>query len=263
MFTKSLLFLLGFVGMFAVLFALIPGEFFAVSIDSSAGIPLEVVELFTVSNVSVYDTGGQDNMTYEYSSLSNTPPDWNVSGTSDDFLEVNWSLVAAGAKTLQLLHATQHTFPWTWYTSHYMNLYDVNRERIGGAILTVIQRQTLIDEWDSDANASFFYARCDHLDASIGFTIHNNSRDATIGAAWDNNEIDYSLSYEWNFNASSINAATLLLQLLTFQNPDLGVPGDFGTVLNLSIAIPFTVIVIVAIIKLIQSVIPTIRGVDD
>lgn len=269
MFTKSILFVFVFIGMFAVLFAAIPGDFFAAQsdyIESSSGMDKEVAEQLTLVNLTVYDVGGQDNMTYEYSSLedSPSPPSWLITGTTDDFLEVWWGNDPMFGKSIQLRHATRNHIPWEWYGYHMLDMSFANgTETPLHAGFYPLEKQEIEAGWDSEKNVSAFYGECVHTYSSIAFTIHNTTRDATIGEAWDNNEIDYVLSYEKNWNATNINAMTLLGQLLTFQNPNLGVPGFMGTVMNYSIAFPFWVITAVAIIKLIQSILPFIKGVDE
>lgn len=267
MFTKTLLFFFCFVGMFAVLFAAIPSEYFyAGSYESSSGVDKEVAEYLSLANVTVYDTGKQDNMTFDYTSLedSPSPPNYLIAGTTDDFCEVWWASVV-GVKGIQLRHAIRKTIPWLYYDYHQMDIYYANGSRIQELVFgeSTIFKSTIMAGWDASSGSSSFYGQCPHALFSVAFTIHNATRDATIGDAWDSGEIDYYLSYERNWNSTSINAATLLGQLLTFQNPNLGIPGLLGIVLNYSIALPFWVIAAVAIIKLVQSVIPMIRGVEE
>lgn len=268
MFTKTLIFSFCFIGLFTVLVAAIPQGFYEyqAELQSSAGIPPEVASRLELANLTVYDTGATDNMVWDYTSLldSPSPPNYLIAGTTDDFCEIWWSSVI-GTRALQLRHATRKTIPWVYYDYHQMQIYFKNGTRIPQMVVggSSIYKSTIDAAWDSSSNASAFYGECPHATFSVAFTIHNATRDATIGDAWDYGEMDYFLSYDRNWNATNISGITLLAQLMTFQNPDLGIPGFWGSVLNTMIAIPLWVIVAIALVKLIQSLIPFIRGVQE
>lgn len=272
MLTKTLLFCFCFVGLFSVVILAIPAQFFEhqAEIESSVGIAPEVAEQLSLANLTVYSTGGTDNMIYDYTSLDDAPgaPQYLLTGTTDDFIEIWWGNLVPQGKSLQIRHTIRKTIPWTYFEPHSMELYFSDWTQT--EMTSVETYYHFIDETELqyaqdhfDGNVSAFYAKDSTASVSIIFKIHNGTRDATITEAWNNNEVDYALSYDRNWNATSMNGASLLGQLISFSNPDLGVPGLPGIVLNVMIGIPLMVMVILAIIIIVQSVIPFIKGLSE
>lgn len=265
MFTRTLIFLFCFIGIFALLVALIPIGFIASPFSSSAGSTKTIASRFDMGNITVYNTRGTDNMTYPYGSLSDAPdpPQWLIPSTTDDFLEVWWAYGSPWGKMLQFRHSVRHYIPWIWYSYHFFAIYYADtRDLIEGGN-TIFNVDQLTTAWNDESNSSNFYLDCTHIYASVMIGIYNTSRDGSIEEAWINGEMTYAISYEKNWNATNINAFTLLASLIMFQAPDLGIGGIFGQILNLVIALPFWIITVIAIIKLIQSLIPWIKGVED
>lgn len=268
MFTKSLLFMFCFIGLFTVLIAGIPSGFYAAQTlpDTDAGANPETIQTLSMNNLTVYNTAGEDEMTYPYSSLedSPSPPNWLITGTTDDYVEVWWSVEPYVGPMLEIRHVQKNYFLGYgyWRLVDKLGVTYIN----GTAVSTnnvLITKAMLQAGWNSETNGSGFYAECPHTMTSVVFAIHNTTRDATISAAWDSGEIDYALSYERNWNATSLNAVNLLGQILTFRAPDFGIGGFAGLVVGELIRIPFTILAVVAAIKLIQSVLPWIKGIVD
>ena len=92
MFSKMLIYLFVVVGVFAVLFASIPGAFFVVPFSSSMGVSKEIAERFDVANVTIYGSVGGGNMTYQWSSYWNHPtaPEHQAGLPNGQYLEVWW-----------------------------------------------------------------------------------------------------------------------------------------------------------------------------
>jgi len=258
-FSKMAIFLFCTIGFFALLFSLIPPQFFVVSHDASIGVDKEIAEYFSASNVTMYSTSGHDNMTYEYSSYHDHPdyPQFPT-GASGEWLEVWWSsyiYLGIESKGIEFRHI--HEMFWWEELVDRLNFKGMDMSSVGIAIL----KNEMESYYDSEINGSAFYADCQHLSTSVIFGF-NQTTYSNISDAWDGGEISYVLSYEPNWNASSVSAATVVWQLLTFQNPDLGIEGDAGTILNFMIGAPFIVMTAILILLIIQSLVPFIRGID-
>lgn len=259
MFSKMLIYLFVVVGVFAVLFASIPGDFFEAAFSSSMGVDKEIAERFDVANVTVYGNTGGGNMTYQWSSYHDhsDAPQHQAGLPSGQYLEVWWADDPSWvAKSLQFRHTTEQ---WWGLAFHRMVIYYADGTLI--PFSNYIYAEYLETAWDDDANASVFLTRTPV--ASSYLIQYNQSKYSSITNAWDGGELNYFLSYEIDWNVTSINAFSLLGQLLTFQNPDLGITGPGGAMLNMLIAIPFWAMTVILIIKLIQSVIPLIGGIDE
>jgi len=85
----------------------------------------------------------------------------------------------------------------------------------------------------------------------------------TISESWDDGNMSFTVGFTYDWNQTNINAFDLLGQILFFQAPTLGVTGIVGTVLNAMIALPLWIMISIIALKLIQSVIPLIKGTDE
>jgi len=258
-FSKMAILLFCTIGCFALLFSLIPGELFKDSYEASLGEEKEIADYFSAANVTMYSVSGHDNMTYKYSSYHDHPeaPQFPT-GASGEWLEVWWgSYVYLGIEVqgIELRHI--HEMFWWLEVVDRLTIKSMDGSSLGIGIL----KTEMQSYYDSEINGTAFYADCQHLTTSVIFgfnqTTYNNITDA-----WDGGEIGYVLSYEPNWNASSVSAATVMWQLLTFQNPDLGIEGDAGTILNFLVAAPFMIMTAILILLVIQSLVPFIRGID-
>jgi len=264
MFSKMVIYIFCVVGFFAVLFSFIPGQFFEAAFSSSIGADKEVAERFAMANVTLYGNAGGQNMTYQYSSYWDDG-DWEAGLPTGHFLEVIWYDAGGNwpyGKSLELRHIQQNLY-WVDLL-HRLALtpktYDGTWEQ--APAYYIFHPNHLENSWSDDANASVFYAECNHLDVTILFE-YNQSEYNSITEAWNGGDLGYLLSYDVDWNSTNISAFTVLSKLLTFQNPDLGIPGDAGTIFNMAIAIPMWVMTAILIIILVQSVIPLIRGIPD
>lgn len=125
-----------------------------------------------------------------------------------------------------------------------------------------IRYQELNERWDTTLNSSYFpEMSCDHIFFSMFVFPTNES--LTIEESWFADELSIYASYDYHFNATNVNAWNVVFDLLAFQNPNLGVGGVAGTILNYVIAVPIWVITGLAVLKLVQSMIPFIKGVDE
>jgi hypothetical protein len=261
-FAKMLIFSFSLVGIFALLFASIPGDFFTASYDAALGQNSDIADRFNMANVTLYADTGSANMTHPYSSYHDEDPhQFNAGLPEDQYIEVYWGfyLYPYATKVIQFRHIQEVW--WGLNLIGFMKLTHANGEQVGDNPI-YIAKTDLLAGFDTDINGTAVYGTCNHAKFSTIFT-YNQSKYTSIGEAWDSDELGYYCSFEPDMNRTGVSAWTVLGQLLTFQNPDLGISGTAGNILNTLIAIPLWVVVAILIILLVQSMIPFISGLRD
>ena len=262
MLSKAILFSFAFLGMFSLLFVAIPSSFYANQAWAGGSYfrtDQQVASFFNAHNISVYASSFAHNLTYpEHVTVSGGLPAGNQ-------LEVTWETPSPAMHTrppyppyspfLWISHETQHWFLglFSWWT------YDLLSFTTKGAISrgTLIDKATLVSDFDATMNGTYYSARCnDGIQVNILYTSPN----ATIGDGWDYGHLAFLMSYELNATATSVNMFTLFSQVMTFQAPNLGVPGWFGSLLNSVVAIPIWAITLFLVYKLITGIAPWLSG---
>ena len=107
-------------------------------------------------------------------------------------------------------------------------------------------------------NASYFTMECEHL--TMNFVVHTYNSSWTLSESWDNGYLTVLASYEIDFDAMKPSAFTLIGQLITFKNPDFGLPGILGEIFNYSFGVAFWIIIAIIIYTLVTRLVPTIQG---
>jgi hypothetical protein len=251
MLSKILIFIFVFLGVFALFLALMPGELITSSFTPKY-INKEVQETFDAMDVIMYDNAESGTIAY-----SDAPLEFAFGLPSGQYLEFDWATLYT-EPIIYFRHLVAGVGGW-WYDYHNLNLYD--HDHVALQYTDKIVKQDLVDDWDSEKNASIFYAECPHIMTNVIFTPYNSS--LTIGESWDYNSLNYSMSYSWNPNATAFSAMTILLQLFTFQSPDLGIPGIGGTIMNYLIAVPIWIMTAYLIAQFILALIPFIAGLRE
>lgn len=260
---KMLVFCFCLIGIFALLMATLPNEFITASyVYNPSYRSAEIKEEFDANNLIVYDQTGNDNMTFEYSSLDDgpSPPDWEAGLPDNQFLEISWGYpfvngIILTTASMQARHRQRNWFgPLAWYST----LADLTFYSSGIDLGIYLDKDELVDSWSSTNNASAFSIKGGQIASSLLVKPYNYS--FTIGQNWDNGTLNYLLSYEANLTASGIGAFTLISQLLTFQAPSLGIGGPWGSFLNLVIAIPMWSCIAYIVYKVIAGLIPFVSG---
>lgn len=251
-----------FVSIFAFLYEAMPNELFYNQAEYNLVYQsqIEVTEAFEANDIIVYSTTGLDNMTYPYSSLENHPdaPQFNLT-VGDEYIEVWWS---EGNYFIPQIQVRQVSRTWWggWGYIEYLQWKTVDGipiEQETGYFVSEAEGFTdLTDNWNG--NASIFYVYGESVEVSIMFLPTNSSK--TIAEAWDDGEISYLLSYEIDFNAMKPDVFMLIAQLVTFQNPDFGIAGDFGDFLTYILSVIFWISIALIIFTLVTRLIPTIQG---
>ena len=260
-FTPIVVFCFCVLGIFGLFMVSMPSDFLILSDTWNPDyIEKDVADYYSQNNVTMFESADQFNLTY---------PDSHASayGLPDpQQLQTWWGYHAfpywGSGQYLEVRHLKQNLWGW-WYDIEYLELSRDTVARVGGiAGQWVVRKQHLETGWDSDANHTFLeWYGTSGVRMTMFVLPSNVSWD--IGQAWDQGELSFMISYEIDWNATNLNAWNILFQLLTFQSPNLGIPGIAGIIFDLILAIPIYICVGIAVIKLIQSMIPFIKGLHD
>lgn len=246
-----LIFVFCIVGIFTILFIHIPTGFLLADYESNLGVDQEMVNYFSINNITMYEMGEDFNLTYPGTEKF----DLHDGSQLDYWWNDDQFNIYSMDKVIEVRHLTDNIFGY-WYGWHALD-FDVE-----GAINDGMLTWYLVNErYDADLNGSLFNAECDHL--TLNLVVRPTMDYSTLEESWNNDVVRITTSYQINFSATNINAFSILGKLITFQSPNLGIGGDLGTMLNAIIAVPFWIMIAIMIIILIQSVIPLIRGIPD
>jgi len=252
-FSKLLIFCFVFLFSFTLLAATMPSEFIYAGWEATYGdADDEVASYYSMHNITMYQQGEEFVSTYPGSDQFDFP---GMGSTNK--MEFWWDDSLYEGKCFEVRHLTDEIlgFWHGWHRLHFDQTY------MSPAMPWRLFKYDLEQRWDDALNGSLFWAECDHARLNIIFQPNGTYTD--IGDSWDGNELRILTSFEVDWNATSVSAWTVLGNLLTFQSPDLGIPGLTGTVFNTLIAGIFTVIVAILIIKVVQSMIPFIKGISE
>lgn len=232
---------------------MIPNDFYTyqAEYDSLMGQDQEVVDYFTAGNITLYENTWAFNKT-RYGGAE-TLPDVPV---VDHQLEFHWEFI----ELMEVRHAFPTWFFGFWLDYERMELIEPDWSRTPGYPISDpanIYKDDLL-ALERDENASSFTVECEHV--IMSFVVMNNGTYANLEAAYDAGEVRVLASYDIDFAAMKPSAFTLLGQLVTFQNPDLGIPGDFGDLLNYGFGVGFWIIIAIAVYTLVTRLLPTIQG---
>jgi len=123
-------------------------------------------------------------------------------------------------------------------------------------------RDDLLALWENRVeNASYCEWQRGGYSTKTFIAPHNTTR--TITESWLDGNLSLTVGFSYDWNQTNINAFDLLGQILFFQAPSLGLTGVTNTILNAFIAIPLWIMIIIISLKLIQSVIPFIKGTEN
>lgn len=267
MLSKAIVFIFSFLGIFTLLLATFNTVSFPIN-QASGGTPTAIAEKFTLANMTVYGNGGNDNMTYPYSSLDDSPtaPDWETN-SSGKYLEVWWGLYSGfGVVPYKYISLRDVQMQWWGRDYHGMTLYLRNGLAIsttgifaGWLPNTQIIKEMLVYTYETAYSASYFHAQCEHLTANILFQ-YNQTTYASIGDAWDAGDIGYSITYGLDYTGSGLSAWSIVGALLSFQAPNIGITGVGGTILSGIIAAPIYACIAYLAYKFITGIIPWVSG---
>jgi len=244
-------------GIFALLIGMMPSELYANQSDYTPPTTQDqaVVDYFSANNITLYANSWSGYLV-EGSYLE------NASGLPEGHtVSVEWTL-NGGYSHIVTYHKSPGTilwlFPSPWPNYEWMYIYHDNTKV--DELLTAGQFGITRDilEWADNDDTALFRADCPHI--SMNFVLLPTDNETSLLDCFDAGNMTLLASYEIDFEAMKPSAWLLISQLVTFQSPDLGIPGDFGDFITYAFGIGFWVVVAIIIYTILTRIIPTISG---
>ena len=221
--------------------------------DSPTQQDQEVVDYFNAENITLYESTWSFNITLgNMEALEDTP-------VADH--QIEFFFTDSARDYIEVRHAYPTFWFGLWLEYHRLNLVDSDfalTQGQGGSNVPWLLYKEDILALSINENASSFEMYCEHVSMSFAVLSYNSSK--TLSESWDDGELTVYSSYNIDFDAMKPSAFLLIAQLITFQSPDFGIPGDFGTVFNYGFGIGFWIVIAIIIYTLITRIIPTIQG---
>jgi len=240
-----------FFGFFTVLLVTMPTEFQELGVESQIQ-DKEVAAFFNAQNVTMYNYTLPINLTYgEAQSFSFGLPE----GQKLEFWwDLEWYYGMGDIKMLELRHLS---WSWWWWAYHELHVLEPFSNLVFDSEVG-LRKSDLLALWDEDANASYCEFGCDHLNVKLFILTYDQSW--TLEESWDNGKLKLFTSYQIDWTKTGTNMWAILMQLLTFQNPQLGFPGVGGTILSVGVGLALWGSIAVLAFAFITAVIPFISG---
>jgi len=256
-FTQLTLFSFVFIGVFALIFGLMPTQFltFSGAYDPDYQTDKVAAQFFSAANITAYSQTNTTTVNYPGSVQI------DVGLADGHYMELWWGLVV-GFKEFQVRHVWPGPFGlWT----DYENLAIIEPWRsdlLYPDIPFMLHKVDLETFWENEAeNASYCEWERNGYKAQTFIYPYNDTW--TIGESWDNNQLNVTMGFDLDLNATSINAFNLITSIMFFSAPNLGLTGIGNTILNAFVAIPLWIMIAIIFLKLIQSIVPFIRGIEE
>lgn len=257
MLSRSVIYAFVLLGLFALLMGTLPNAYLAAQQSWNPTYyrsDREVVSFFNKNNITLYDNAAQDTLIFPQTGVDGYKvPLREGEQLSIEFGDFHFTLADPGIKSLWISHEVQHNIGGVifWWTHTYLTYYNET-----GNVGSIIVKNQLLYDYSSSLNGSLYNAKDDTTNLNIVYSPENR----TMAESWDNGFIHFMLSYTFNASATAMSMWSLLGQLLTFQSPDLGIPGTMGDILNAMIAIPMSALIIYILYKVIAGLVPMLSG---
>jgi hypothetical protein len=256
-----------FTALFVLMFDSVPG-FFENQTDYE--IPTtrsqEVMYYFDANNITVYSQSWSFYLTYPEGYA------YNQSGLPDDHrVEVFWDddgTVLVEYPKLYFRHAFPGVLGNLWLDSAQMLVIEPFYTNMGDPeySYTALPNfhvnkgidKTQLLRLSNNVNSSYFIVSDGVV--TQNFVVMNPGNYSSLEDAWDNGYLHVLSSYEIDFDSMKPNAFTLITQLVTFQDPDFGLPGMLGDIIGYGMSLAFWIIILLLIYTIVTGLIPTIRG---
>ena len=246
-----------FFGFFAVLLATMPTEFIILGVDADVE-GKEARDYFSAQDVTVYNYTLTINLT-------------NPGSEKEDFglpegqkLEFWWGTEYVGEgypnnyrDFVELRHLTPGLFGW-WWDWHNLEPQEPYRSQVKYPRFGLYEEEVVTTLFDEEANSTYCEFACDHITAKVFILTYNQSW--TLQESWDNNKLKIYTSYKIDWSRTGTSMWTVLMQLLSFQNPNLGIPGVGGTILGVGVSLFLWASIAIMAYAIITAVIPFIPG---
>ena len=250
---KMFVFLFVFLGFSSVLLAYMPGELLELGVIDASYQDKEARDYFDANDVLMYNYTLSINLTYGESQQK----DFGL--PEGQQLEFWWDYYTfwPNQDFFQLRHLTDSFWGW-WWGWHLLTLTEQYWSKTSLKSGIGLTKQSVLELFNEDYNASYSEWSCDHLNVKLFILTANQSW--TLEESWDNGKLKLFTSYEIDWSATGTSMWTIMAQILTFQNPDLGIPGDGGAILSHGVSLALWGSIALLAFAFITSVIPFIRG---
>ena len=241
---KMFVFIFVFFLVFAVLLVTMPTQFILLGIDADVQ-DKEAASFFNAQNVTMY------NYTYTID-----PLEYGVYNQSDFGLPAGQMIEFQFSWRLAILHLTDNFLGW-WVGWHLLLLsepYATTAASTNGRL----SLDQLLLLWDEEANASYYECGCSHINLKVFVMTANDSW--TLTESWNNGELKLYTSYMIDWTATGTSMWHIMMRLLSFQNPDLGIPGIGGQILTVGFGGALWASIAILVYALITAVIPFVSG---
>jgi len=242
-------FIFVFFGMFSALLMTMPGEFIEMGVGASVQ-DKEAADFFNSQNVTMYNHTLSIDLEYTVSNQT----DFGL--PEGQKLEFWWDTDPWWGKMFQLRHLTDNLWGW-WWGWHYLPVQEPYASKVEIPRAGLLKADVLA-LFNEDYNATYCEFACEHLNIKLFISTANISW--TLEESWDNGKLKLFTSYDIDWSATGTSMWHIMGQLLSFQNPDLGVPGIGGTILGTGLSLTLWGSIAILFFAFITAVIPFIGG---
>jgi len=250
---KMFVFIFVFMLVFAALLVTMPGEFRLLGITADVQ-DKEAEEFFNEADILMYNNTLTLNLTYPESKKY----DFDLpSGQKLDFWwGEEYVLGYSVGAMLELRHLENELWGW-WYQWHRLIVQEPYASQVQNPDWGITNAE-ILELFDEDYNASYCEFSCSHISVKLFITTYNQSW--TLAESIANGKITLYTTYNVDWTSTGVSMWHVMMQILAFQNPDLGIPGIFGQILAAGFGGGLWACIAILVFALITSVIPTISG---
>ena len=237
---KAFITVITFLGIFALLVSMIPGQF---AVQSKTYRQVSVPEYFEAVDIQSFaETKNLTIPAYDEYGL-----DCSVGGWELKIYPYYSDL--GNIHELQLKHVDRW-LGWLWIGEHHLTW---RRKKDGIDLGIKLERDELLNAYDPDRNLAEFIASCEHVTVYVAFA-YNTTKYEDIVDAWANSELWMLIAIGFDQVNTSTNAWNVVAKLLFFQAPEV------HPVINALIAIPIWAAIAITMYILILKAIPFVGG---
>lgn len=248
---KMFVFIFVFFIVFSAFLVNMPGEFLGLGVDADVQ-DKEVAAFFNAANVTMY------NYTLSIDLIFDTPYE-NQSGLpSGQALRFSFGYETHFTRDMFEIHHLTSNFAGWWWDWHYLVMPEVywRQTTLGSGI--GIDRNGLLELFDETANATYAEFVCEHISLKVFILTANQSW--TLQESWDNGKVKIFTSYDIDWSKTGTSMWHVMGQLLTFQNPELGIPGLGGDILTAGFGGALWACIAILFYAIITAVLPFVSG---
>jgi len=245
-----------FIGLFAVIFGFMPGGYLYGSYTPPTTTERAVAAAFSANDITLYANSWNGTLTRDGAKLENGSdlPEGHL-------ISVQW-ITTGGYSHVIAYHISPGTILWILpspfpdYEWMEITHDGIPVDQMFSSSEFGITRN--VTEYAENNEAASFTATCAH--ATLNLLFMPKAPEDTLLESFDAGNMTLYASYEIDFESMKPSAWMLLSSVLSFQSPELGVPGDGGTILNYILGASLWAVIIVIVYTAVTRLIPTITG---